>query len=523
MTASHFQAADWIVFFTYLGTLIGMGWYFSRRQTSTAEFFTSSRRMHWLPVALSVVASLFSAVSFLGLPAMVFKGDCVMIAWPLAVLLATPMITRLLLPFYNRLQVTTAYEYLEKRFGLNVRLLASALFILKRLFWMSLVTLTPSLALSTMTGLRVEYCILVIGLVATLYTTMGGLSAVIWTDAVQFVVFMLAQLLIVGYVVTRLDGGFAEVWHTGVADHKIAIDLSIDFSRQTFWTVLLACIFIAGSDLGADQLIVQRLISTPDIRGAARSLWFNAVFKFPSMFLLLTIGAAVWAFYRAYPDRLGLETPGYEMILPHFIIKELPVGISGLVIAGIFAAAMSSFDSGLHTMVTTFTVDWYKRLIRIDSTDLAYLRTARVLTLTLGVAVTILAVIVYRWGIRGLIDASNSFLGFFGGGLLGVFLLGVLTRRAKGLPTVLGAVAAVALVSVVEFYQQHHGLRRLDPWLYGPITCCMTMVIGYFGSFFGPEPPFERIAEYTTARGRRVPAEGRPPEPRATRHPDGDA
>lgn len=501
MAQTHFTGFDWTIFFVYLASLIAIGWYFSRRQTSTEEYFVSSRHMHWLPVAFSVVASLFSAVSFLGQPAKVFKGDCVMVVWPLAVMVATPIVLYLLLPFYIRLRVTSMYEYLEKRFGLSVRLLASALFMLKRLCWMALVTLAPSLALSAMTGWRIEYCIVLIGTVSTLYTAMGGITAVIWTDAIQFVVFMLGLVLIIGVIVSRLDGGFAEIWHRGVADQKVAIDLSIDFSRQTFWTALLACIFIATSDLGADQLIVQRLVSTKDARSANRSVWFNAWFKFPLMAILIGTGAALWAFYRAYPERLGLAAGDHEKVLPYFIVTELPPGISGLVIAGVFAAAMSSFDSGLSALVTTFTVDWYKRLFRGGQSDTQYLRTAKLLTYAVGAAVTLLSIAIYKIGISGLVDASNSFLGFFGGGLLGIFLLGAMTRRAKGLPTVVGVFLSVGLVATLETIQKSTGHRFLDPWLYGVITCAITMLIGYFGSFLGPELPYERVAGYTMARG----------------------
>jgi Na+/proline symporter len=167
---------------------------------------------------------------------------------------------------------------------------------------------------------------------------------------------------------------------------------------------------------------------------------------------------------------------------------------------------MSSFDAGLNSLVTAFTVDWYKRLVRTGRPDAEYLRTAKALTFVLGFAVTTLALVIYWVGIRGLIDASNSFLSFFGGGLLGIFLLGALTRRAKSLPTVLGALISMAAVSVFEGYQSAHTTRILDPWMYGCVTCTLTMLIGYFGSFFGPELPYEKVAGYTMARDPRRPA-----------------
>ena len=205
-----FQAVDWIVFVVYLGMVLVIGSLFSRRQVSTSEYFTASKSVHWLPVSISILATMFSGISFIGHPARVYRYDSAMIAWPFAVLVATPIVIYVLLPFYRRLDVTTAYEYLEKRFGLNVRLLASALFIGKRLFWMALVALAPSLALSAIVGLPVSWCILIIGVVATIYTGLGGMHAVIWTDAIQFVVLMLGQCLIIAWLLPNWTVGWAK-------------------------------------------------------------------------------------------------------------------------------------------------------------------------------------------------------------------------------------------------------------------------------------------------------------------------
>jgi len=493
-----FSITDWVVFVLYLATVLAIGAMFSRKQKSTEEYFTATNQVHWLPVSLSVVATLFSGVSFLGHPARVYRFGSAMIAWAFAALIITPVIIYVLLPFYRRLNVTTAYEYLEQRFGLNVRLFASALFIGKRLFWMALVALAPSLALSTLIGLPVSWCIVIIGVIATIYTGLGGMRAVIWTDAIQFVVLMFGQCVIIAIVVSKLDGGLAEMWHIGVADKKAWASLEWNLAAPTFWTFLLAGCFLALSDLGADQVTVQRLMCTKDERASAIALWFNVVFKFPGMIILLGMGVALWAYYQQFPERLGLSESDYDKIVPYFTITQLPAGVSGLVIAAIFAAAMSSFDSGLNSLSAALTVDWYERLGTTERDGSKSLVLAKMLTYVIGAAVTLTALLVYWTGIDSIIDASNKYLGFFGGALLGFFLLGSLTRRAKALPTVLGGLLGVAVVFIIEFLQgSDEASIVVHPYLYGMISCLLTMFFGYLGGFFGPEVPPERLQGLT--------------------------
>jgi SSS family solute:Na+ symporter len=486
MKNGEFQGLDWVVFAAYVLAIFLVGAWFARRQTSTSEFFVASRRMHWLPVSMSIAATLLSGISFIGHPARVFRYDSVLVAWPLAAVLTAPVVIYALLPFYRRLHVTTAYEYLEHRFGLNVRLLASALFISKRLIWMALVALAPSLALSTVTGIRVEYCIAIIGVVATLYTGLGGMSAVIWTDMVQFIVLTLGQVLIVGCVVAKVDGGLSEVWRTSFEHHKAWMSMQFDLGRLTFWTTLIAGFAFILSDFGADQVTVQRLMSARTDADARKSVWMGALLKFPTMILLIAAGVALWVFYYVHPALLELEPKEYDKIVPFFVVTQFPPGVSGLVVAAIFAAAMSSFDSGLNCLVATLTVDWYERVIRPSGADRRYLRLAQGLTYVLGLAVTILAIAAYLTGIQSIIDASNKYLGFFGGALLGVFLLGTLTRRASSLPTVLGAIVSVAAIIALDRWQTVAAGYLLHPYLYGFLTCVVTMLLGYVGSVFLP-------------------------------------
>lgn len=490
---------DWGVLIAYLVVMLGIGAVVTDRQQSTAEYFKASQQMHWLPVALAVVASLFSGIGFIGQPARVYRHDAAMIAWPFSILLVTPVVVYVLLPFYRRLDVTTAYEYLERRFGLNVRLLASALFLGKRLLWMALVAVAPALALSTVTGLDAAASIVIIGIGSTIYTGMGGARAVIWTDAVQFAVFMIGQCVIIGMVAYRVEGGLPEICRVGFVDHKAWTSLDFSLTQMTFWTVLIAGFFLGLSDLGADQLTVQRLLSAKDEKTAAKAMWFNAIFKFPSMVILLGMGVALWVFYKQYPERLGLDAADYDKLLPYFVMRELPVGVRGLVIAAIFAAAMSSFSAGLNSMVTAYVVDWHERLGEGNVDDRKSLNLAKRLTYGLGCVVTLAGILIYKIGMASIIDTSNKYLGFFGGALLGIFLLGALSRRAKALPTVLGAILGVAAVFAIDAARLLFEHTYVNEYFYSAISCLLTIAFGYGGSLFGSPLPREQLRGLTVS------------------------
>lgn len=473
------RALDWGLIGLLLAGRLALGVYFNRRQTSTGEYFLAGQRMGWGPVALSILASLLSGISFIGHPARVYGYDCAAMGFAIAAVLVTPVVMYGLLPAYRRLNVRTAYEYLEIRFGLNVRLLASALFILKRLFWMALVVLAPAMLLNTITGIPVETCVLLVGLFTTLYTSLGGLSAMIWADVITFVVLLGAQILIIGSVAGRLDGGLGELWTVAVENRKAWASLDFDWTRLTFWTAIVSGLILGLEGMGADQITVQLLMSARDERQARRSLLFMALFKVPGQVLLLGLGVAIWVFYHAFPDRPG---PGQaEGAVPHFVMTELPTGAVGFILGAILCATMSCFDSGLNSLVAAVSVDWVQRLLRPGAADRRHLLFSKLLTYGLGAAVSLMAILIYRAGFTSLIDKTNNYLGFFGGGLLGIFLLAAFTRRSRALPTVFGCVAATAGIFLFDRLWNAEG-ALLNPILYGVFGCAGTMVLGYGGS-----------------------------------------
>jgi Na+/proline symporter len=223
----------------------------------------------------------------------------------------------------------------------------------------------------------------------------------------------------------------------------------------------------------------------------------------PRYAILILMGLSLYAFYQVFPEKLapGMEdTP--DKILPYFIMTQVPVGLCGLIVAAIFAAAMSSFDSGLNCLTAVFVVDWYKRIINPGQDDKKYLFVAKLLTVLLGIAITILGIVIYKSGIKSIVDSSNKYLGFFFGPMVGIFLLGIFTRRAKPLSVLIASVVSFVLVLTLDIVNMKLGAGEqiINIYFYGPIAIIGTVVIGYVGSLFGPELPYENIREFTVAK-----------------------
>ena len=506
MPRVDFGVINWSVFIIYLVSIFVMGAMFVRRQKSTDEFFRAGKRMGWFPVLISLIASIFSAISFLGVPARIYKHDAALIIVLLIVPYFTlPLFAYIILPFYRKLDITTAYEYLERRFSLQVRCLGSALFILQRLFWMALVCLAPSLVLSMVLEIKVEYCILLIGLTATAYTALGGMSAVIWTDVVQFFILFVGQILFVVIIIIKLDGGLAEIFQIAITDNKILGSFSWDISKATFWTLLINGIFL-GFSFGVDQLNVQRIMAARDEKQARKSVLYQLIANIPRYAVLIFMGISLYAFYKVFPEKLAPEigeTP--DRILPYFIMTQIPVGLCGLVIAAIFAAAMSSFDSGLNCLTAVFVVDWYKKTIRPGQDDAKYLFIAKLLTVVLGTTITLLGILIYKSGIQSLIDSSNKYIGFFFGPITGIFMLGIFTRRAKAFPVISAAIIGFGLVLVIDRINASRpdNNQLINIYFYLPIAFLTTLVVGYVMSLFGSEIPYDKIQGLTLARKKK--------------------
>ena len=477
-----FGLVNYIALAAYLAALVVIGAYFSRREKSTDDFFLAGRRIPWWAAGLSIFGTGLSAITYMAIPAKAYDTDWVFILSSFAPILFIPVVVAFYIPFYRRLGVTTAYEYLERRFNLAARLFASIFFILFQFGRMAIVLYLPAVALSTVTGLNVYACIVIMGVLATVYTVLGGIEAVIWTDVLQVVVLLGGAILSLVLIARGVDGGYAGIVSTGLAYGKFhTFNWGWGHTAATVWVVVLGSFLSAVMPNTADQSIVQRYLATRDVRSAKRAAWTSALMGIPTAFLFFFLGTALFVFYKAHPERLA---PGIKSIatLPLFIMQEIPPGISGLLIAGIFAAAMSSVDSGMNSVATAFTTDFYRRFRR-DAGERHYLRVARIVTLIAGTIAIVVAIAVARLEVQSLLDLFFEIMGLFGGSIAGLFVLGIFTRRANGAGALVGAGLSALVLYLAKTRTEVHF------FLYGGIGLAVCVVIGYVASLASPDEP----------------------------------
>ena len=470
---TRFTTLDYGVFAAYLVASVLVGVLFVKEQRTIKDYFLAGRSMGSVVVAISVLAALFSGISYLGAPGEVYAHDLSFVLVGLSFFIATPITTLLFLPFFYQSRFYTAYQYLEERFSLPVRELASLLFILRVLLWLALATYAPALALEQVTGLPLWFTLLVTGVLTTFYTTLGGMKAVIWTDVMQFVVLFGGQLAILWVAVSRIPGGVAGVYEVGRAGGKFALNLSFDPTvRVTLWGLLLGGAFMNLVQMATDQVSVQRYLTATSLKTAQRSLWRKLALIIPVVSVFYVTGVVLWVFYQGPQDPLTRgAVSSADQVLPYFVVNELPVGMPGLLVAAIYAASMSTISAGLNALTSATLVDFYQRVWHPEASAEHQLRLAKWLTLGYGALVLALAFLVQRLGT--LLEVSNKVIGLVGGPLLGLFLLGMITRRANSRGAIAGWAAGVAVLVFVCFFTKVSFL-----W-YAGIGCLITLAVGW--------------------------------------------
>ncbi|WP_372845848.1 sodium/solute symporter [Pontiella sp.] len=441
METTQFGSLNYAVLATYLAAMLGIGIFFARKQESGEMFFLGGRKLPWLAVAMSMYASLTSAVTYLGLPGTAYSENIALIIVCIMSPIVAPFILLLFYPIYHRLQVTTSYEYIEKRFGQPARLGVAGLFVLARLGWLGTVVYAPAMAMSIVTGIPLWGCICMMGLLATAYTALGGLAAVVWTDVIQFVILIGGAVWVAFSLINGIEGGAETIVALAKETGRLHIaDWKLDLFAMSGPIVAISFFFQLMQDYGTDQVTVQRLMATGSLNKTVKSVAFNACTDFFIIGLLLFIGLGLFAFFQ------GTELPesiGGDKVMPYYIIHYLPQGISGLLITAVFAAAMSSMDSGINSIATVIINDFKKPRSQAPSLkrQVSDVALARILTVVLGILATALAFYVSTIG--GIIKAFASFMSLFSAPVLALFLLGVLTRKGNFYGWLIGLAVSV--------------------------------------------------------------------------------
>ncbi|RMH02715.1 MAG: hypothetical protein D6702_08115 [Planctomycetota bacterium] len=467
---------DWFALALYLAALVVIGAGFARLTRDSDDYFLAGRRVPGWAAGLSIYGTQLSAITFLATPALAYATDLRYAPTWLSILFVVPLVTRVFLPRFRRLELVTAYEYLERRFSPLVRRVGSGCFIAMQTARMGIVVHLPALALATVTGLDVRLCILATGLLATLYTALGGMAAVIWTDVLQVFVLIGGVLIALGLAWSGAGGAEAFAGAAGAAKLRLW-DGGFSWTEAASWSLMIGSLVLMIPPYTTDQAVVQRYLSARSERDAARAAWLNGWLSIPAGILFPLLGACLWAFYRRRPEaiQLGLANDG---ILPLFLGNHLPAGLAGLILAGLLAATMSTLDSSMHAIATAVVND-FRRPGRGAGDDRRLLGRARAWTVAAGLTGTLSAVALASFEVSSLFLLFLKALGLLSSGLATLFLLGVLAPAVGAGAALAGAAAGTGVLAWLAW------TTRLHAFWYGAVGIGIGIAAGLVAALPG--------------------------------------
>ena len=469
------RAADLAVLVGYLGLTVGLGCWFALRRRNSDEFMAGGRSLPGWAVGLSMFGSYVSSISFLANPGKSFAADWNPFVFSIAMPIAALIAVLWFVPFYRGTGEVSAYEHLEGRFGPWARTYAVVCFLLLQVARMGTIAYLISLPTAELTGVRQETIIVLTGAVMIVYSIFGGIQAVVWIGVVQSLVLIVGPIVCLGAILAMVPGGVSAVVEIGMSNGKFSLGgLSPSLTASTFWVVLLYGLAINLTNFGVDQSYVQRYVTTPSLRQARRSVWITAALFVPVSGFFFFIGTALYVLAQSrtglFPQELAADKA--DAVFPYFIVHYLPAGVGGLVIAAVFAAGL---DSNLSSMATLTLCDLYKRYLRPETGERESMWVLRLSTLTWGIVGTAAALAMMR--AKTILDVWWELAGICSGGMLGLFLLGRLSRRAGSGAALVGVVAGVLVILWLTVSSKPWSPEWLADYP-NPLNPLLTIVIG---------------------------------------------
>ncbi len=488
----HLPLIDLLVIAAYLLGMVVVGIYFSRKNKNADQFTTASGNIPGWALGISLYATFLSSNTFLGVPGKAYGSNWNSLVFSLSMPFAAFFATKYFVPFYRSSGEVSAYTHLEHRFGPWARTYAMVCFILTQLARMGSIFFGIALTLQALTGVDMRTIMIVTGACIIVYTVLGGMEAVIWTEVVQGIVKTIGALVVLFIILHEMKGGVADIYRIGMAENKFSLgswSLS-DFSGSTFWVVFLYGFFINLNNFGMDQNYVQRYHTARSEKEAAKSIWLCVYWYLPVSLLFFIIGTSLYAYFHEHPELLltvkqqvALEknvpvdtlTPADygDKILPHFMVLKVPKGLVGLIIAAILSAAMSTISSGMNSSATVFLKDIYQRYINPNpgvKKEMVILYTITALTGILSIAFGIAII-----GVKSILDLWWELAGIFAGGMLGLFLLGLIAKKAGNPEAVTATIIGIIVIlwmSLSKYFPAN--LEHLR----NPLHVNMTIVVG---------------------------------------------
>ncbi len=491
---------DYIIIGISLVLSLGVGFFFSRKQKSTGNFFKAGGKVPSWAIGLSMLATLVSSITFLAYPGAGYSSNWILLVQGLMVPLVLVVVIWVIVPLYRKVIGLSVYEYFEKRFGYIARLYGSIGFVLNIFTGMSTTLFLLALAVSEMTNTSTFIILWVIGITFILITLKGGMEGVIWLDVIQGIMLIVGGLVCLIILIYSINGGLPEIWHVAVLHDKTGFGpYSVDFSKLTFIVMVINGIFYAIQKYATDQTIIQRYLTARTDRSAIRATLMGALLTVPVWMLFMFIGTALFVFYFLHQGILPADIRS-DSVFPYFIMTELPPGMVGLVIAALLAAAISTVVSGLNSLVAVIVEDFYKRWKKTKS-DKHYLKTSKYLVVIAGLIAVLTSSLFLLTGDQSILQVVFILYAIFSGGIAGIFLLGFLVPRAnkRGLyiamvVCLLFTTYAVLTSTTVGVETNRHLILDFGNWnftqhklMLGVYTHLIIFVIGWGASFLSPK------------------------------------
>ena len=494
---------DGVVLVGYLGFLVWLGYFFSTRRTNSDDYFVGGQKIPAWVAAFSLYATALSSISYVATTSNVYQSGWIFAFGVIGIAPLIPLVAEYFVPFIRRTNSVTAYEYLEARFDRPMRLLASAIFMIFHVMRIAVVIFIPTLAFMEVWP-QIDPLILVavMGFLCVVYTTVGGFEAVVWSDTIQTIILMGAAVLVMGFGFAAIPEG-VNGFDVLVADGKVfpKENFSFDPKITTVWWLFLGGFFGSIYQYIGSQDVVQRYSSTKNLHEAKKTLYIQFPLLIASVIMFVGMGSAIYLFYK-FSGIPAPELANNNALLPYFVIHQLPMGISGLVIAGIFAAAQSTVSSSLNSTATCAIVDFITP-VRPNITDKQKITYAQIASWGAGILGTLMAMVFITQGQSDMYVLFNSILGLLGSPIAGIFLLGVFSNKVDAKAAWIGFYVSSA---VALYLGNPGGMFNIIPgyvkpeifgFLFAPIVIAACMIPGYIASIFTPSPDAQKIKGLT--------------------------
>jgi len=475
---------DYIIFIFYVGLTIFLGLSFIKKNKDPFAFIFGKKQIPEWVITLSIIATYISSISFIALPASAYSTNWNAFVFSLSIPITAIIAKYIFVPLYRNLNITSAYTFLEHRFGFWARLYTAFFFLMTQLMRSGTILYLIAIVFNTIFNWPISFIIIFTGLIVLIYSLFGGIQAVVWTDALQAIILIIGAIITPFMILISIPGGLSNFINTSIQYNKFSLgSFHLSFNDSTFWVVLIYGIFINLQNFGIDQNYIQRYLAASDDKAASRSAFNGSMLYIPISFFFFVIGSTLFVYYHNFSEKLPSNIKS-DFIFPYFIANEMPHGLIGLLTAAIFAAGMSTLSTSFNSGATVLYTDFFKRL---SKTKFDYKNSMKLLYLgssIIGIGGILIALAMIN--VKNVLDTWWKLASIFSGGMLGLFLLAAFIKNANKkiavISTILGLITLFILSTKELFFKSL--IINIHPYIIIVVGTLVIFLTGTILSFF---------------------------------------